>query len=88
MTKTTAILLLTLLLLSLMTGSILAQSDDGQFYVVQANDTLFKISEKYLLDGWRYPEIVAATNEMAADDASFVAIDNPDLIEIGQKLWI
>ncbi|OQY26424.1 MAG: hypothetical protein B6I38_11360 [Anaerolineaceae bacterium 4572_5.1] len=25
---------------------------------------------------------------MAADDASFVAIDNPDLIEIGQKLWI
>jgi len=37
MTKTTAILLLTLLLLSLMTGSILAQSDDGQFYVVRSS---------------------------------------------------
>jgi hypothetical protein len=32
--------------------------------------------------------IVEATNARAAEDVSFVVIDNPDLIEVGQKLWI
>lgn len=41
-----------------------------------------------------YPVIVEATNAKAAEDDSyaacysFAAIENPDLIEVGQKLWI
>jgi nucleoid-associated protein YgaU len=35
-----------------------------------------------------YPVIVDATNAKAKEDSSFTEITNPDLIEIGQKLWI
>ncbi|OQY37114.1 MAG: hypothetical protein B6243_01430 [Anaerolineaceae bacterium 4572_5.2] len=35
-----------------------------------------------------YPAIIEATNAKAAADDSFAVIDNPDVIEVGQKLWI
>jgi LysM repeat protein len=62
--------------------------DDGQVYVVQLNDTLWKLAEKYLGDGDNYPLIVEATAARAASDASFTPIVQPDLLHPGQKVWI
>lgn len=67
----------------------LAQTgSEGQAYVVQNNDTLWKLAQKYLGDGHLYPAIVAATNAQAAGDATFSRINNINIIETGQKLWI
>jgi hypothetical protein len=65
-----------------------AQEAGGQPYVVQKDDWLSKIADKYYGDMFAYPIIVEATNAKAAEDSSFAVIKNPDLIEIGQKLWI
>lgn len=61
---------------------------DGEVYVVQANDTLSKLADQYFGEILAYPLIVEATNNQAALDSSFARIDNPDLIEVGQKLFI
>jgi LysM repeat protein len=67
----------------------LAQTEpDGQEYVVQANDWLSRLAEKFYGDVMAYPTIVEATNAKAAEDNSFAVINNPDVIEVGQKLWI
>ena len=64
------------------------QNTEGEVYIVQADDWLSKIAEKNYGDIFAYPVIVEATNAKAAEDDSFTFIDNPDLIEVGQKLWI
>lgn len=64
------------------------QASTGDVYIVQAEDWLSKIAEKYYGDILAYPAIVAATNAKASSDASFAYIANPDFIEVGQKLWI
>jgi hypothetical protein len=69
------------------TQPILAQ-EAGQVYIVQGDDTLWKIAEKYLGDGDRFGEIVAATNAKRAEDASFARIEDAGLIFSGSKLWI
>lgn len=60
----------------------------GQEYTVQADDWLSKLAEKFYGDPLAYPAIVEATNARAADASDFTAIDDPDLIEVGQKLVI
>jgi len=64
------------------------QDPGGEAYTVQADDWLSKIADKFYGEALAYPAIVAATNAKAAEDSSFTPIDNPDLIEIGQTLWI
>jgi flagellar motor switch/type III secretory pathway protein FliN len=61
---------------------------EGQAYIVQADDWLSKLADKFYGDMFAYPAIVEATNAKATQDDSFIVIDNPDLIEIGQQLWI
>ncbi len=61
---------------------------DGQAYIVQAEDWLSKLALKFYNDMTQYPVIVEATNARAKEDSSFTVITNPDLIEIGQKVWI
>jgi|GEM_PF-5687642 len=75
------------------TGTVIAaappsQASEGDVYIVQAEDWLSKIAEKYYGDILAYPAIIAATNTKANSDASFAYITNPDFIEVGQKLWI
>jgi iron(III) transport system substrate-binding protein len=60
----------------------------GQEYTVQADDWLSKLAEKNYGDVLAWPVIWKATNAKAAEDDSFAAIANPNVIEIGQKLWI
>jgi hypothetical protein len=66
----------------------LPQKVDEEVYIVQAGDWLSKIAEKYYGDVWAYPIIVDITNEKAREDDRFTRIDNVDLVEVGQKLWI
>ncbi len=65
-----------------------APDSDGQEYIVQPGDWLSRIAGKFYGDILAYPSIVKATNAKAAEDDSFDVIDNPDVIEIDQKLWI
>ena len=57
-------------------------------YVVQADDWLSKLADRFYGDMFAYPAIVVATNLTAITDNSFTHITNPDVIEIGQKLCI
>lgn len=65
-----------------------AQAPAGQAYTVQPGDTLGDIADESLGAIERYPEIVEATNAKAAEDDTFSLINDPNLIEVGQKLWI
>ncbi len=60
----------------------------GQAYVVQPGDTLTGLAQEYLGSETRYPEIVAATNVMAKQDPAFKQITDPNLIVVGQQIWI
>jgi hypothetical protein len=80
---------LILSLFILVTPLALAQGEEtGQIYVVQVNDTLWKLAEKYLGNGHFYPTIVEATNNMAAEKPTIALITDPNLIIPRQQLWI
>lgn len=64
------------------------QVPPGEAYTVQAGDWLTKISEKYYGDAQAYRPIIEATNAKAAEDSSFATITDPNLIIVGQKLWV
>lgn len=61
---------------------------DGQPYVVQPGDTLTKLAARFYGNAGRWRDILNGTNSKAATDPSFGAIANPNLIRVGQKLWI
>ncbi|MEM7348327.1 MAG: ABC transporter substrate-binding protein [Chloroflexota bacterium] len=91
MKKTARVVLLVFALMMLATGLVGAappMQDGGQEYVVQADDWLSKLAEKNYGDVLAWPVIWEATNAKAAEDDSFALIENPNLIEVGQKLWI
>ncbi len=60
----------------------------GQAHVVEPGDTLTSLALEYLGSERRYPEIVAATNIMAKQDPAYKQITDPNLIVVGQQLWI
>ncbi|RME98618.1 MAG: extracellular solute-binding protein [Chloroflexi bacterium] len=60
----------------------------GQEYTVQADDWLSKLAEKNYGDVLAWPVIWKATQAKAAEDDSFAVIPDPNIIEVGQKLWI
>ncbi|MCB0196183.1 MAG: YbaY family lipoprotein [Anaerolineae bacterium] len=65
-----------------------AQAPEGQEYTVQPGEWLSQIAEQFLDDTNRYTDIVEATNAKAAEDDSFTPITDPNVLEVGQKLWI
>lgn len=88
MKRVLIVFLILMLTASVVTAAPSSQGPSGEVYVVQANDWLSKIAEKYYGDLFAYSLIVEATNARAAEDGRFAVIKNPDLIEVGQKLWI
>ncbi len=62
--------------------------DEGQDYVVVSDDWLSKLSDKYLGNVLAYPAIVELTNQKAATDETYTQIINPDVIEVGSKIYI
>lgn len=87
-----AVSLITLLALLLTLAPVvaLAQSDVvcDQDVVVQADDWLSKLADKFYGDVLAYQVIADATNAKNATDSSYAKIDNPDVIEPGWKLCI
>ncbi len=77
-----------LVLLAVFYNPVLAQAPAGQAYVVQPGDRLTSLAEQFLGDPQAYHSIVEATNAKAATDDSFTAIGNPNLLQVGQKLWL
>ncbi|GIK40643.1 MAG: hypothetical protein BroJett011_44760 [Chloroflexota bacterium] len=65
-----------------------APTANGQAYTVQAEDWLSKIAEKTYGDPLAYAAIVAATNELAAQVSTFKSITDPNVVEVGQQLWL
>ncbi len=63
-------------------------SGQGQDYIVQVDDWLSKLSEKFYSSTSAYWPIMAASNTAGAIDSSYTTIVNPDAIEIGDKLII
>lgn len=85
-----SLVVLQALVLSLMPTTILAQSEvtcDSEV-VVQANDWLSKLAEKYYGDPLAYQAIADATNAKNAADTSYAKIENVNVIEPGWKLCI
>lgn len=81
--------LVALIAVSLLTQPVArAQGEDGQVYVVESNDTLWKIAQKLLGDGNQFEAIIAATNAKHAQDSSFTLIQDPGQLVAGSKLWI
>jgi hypothetical protein len=62
--------------------------EEGRVYIVQKDDSLWKLAEKYLGDGRRFGEILEATQAKRAEDPSFALIGDPSRIVPGSKLWI
>ena len=60
----------------------------GTVYTVQAADALSKLADKYYGDANAWPAIWLATNAKSEEDSSFRAFDNPNLLVVGQQLWI
>jgi iron(III) transport system substrate-binding protein len=86
-----SIFLLIVLIISLLPATVLAApplQEEGQEYTIQADDWLSKLADKFYGDPLAFPAIVEATNAKAAADNTYAAIDNPNVIEIGQKLFI
>ena len=63
-------------------------AQEEQVYTVGLADSLWSLAEKYLGNGAAYPAIVAATNEKAAEDASFAEIEDAGVIQPGWKILI
>lgn len=70
---------------SMMMGESMAAC--AQDYVVQADDWLSKVAEKFYGQPLAYPLIFEATNAAAAK-GGYEAIANPDVIQVGQVLCI
>lgn len=91
MKKAASILFVAIVLTTLVIGVASAASplaQTGQEYTVQADDWLSKLAEKNYGDVLAWPVIWKATLAKAEQDDSFAVIADPNIIEVGQKLWI
>ncbi len=84
-----SIIMLLALILTLVPTAALAQEVACESdVVVQGDDWLSKIADKFLGDPLAFPAIVEATNAKNASDSSYAKIDDPNVIEVGWKLCI
>ena len=90
MSKKLLNLWLVIMMLAVLVPTTLAAppAQEGQDYIVVADDWLSKLADKYLGNPLAYPAIVEFTNQKHAEDASYAEITNPDLIEVGWKVYI
>ncbi|MBN1220077.1 MAG: hypothetical protein JXM69_14210 [Anaerolineae bacterium] len=85
--KLFSILVLLALLLALLPGTAAALGE-GTAYTVQADDWLSKLAEKEYGDPLAFDVIVFFNNQAAAEDSTYTAITNPNVIEVGQTIYI
>jgi len=86
------IVILTVVFLAMILTSAVALAQDDVVcendVVVQADDWLSKLADKFFGDILAYPAIAEATNAKAQTDDSYATVENVDLIEPGWKLCI
>lgn len=80
--------LITLIILFVLTVGLAQAQEGGQEYTVQAGDTISGLAEDFLGNVNAWPAIQLATNEKAAADGRFNRIDNPDVLQEGQLIWL
>ncbi len=88
---TNTLLLVTTIILSTNLRTVEAQENTVECavdVVVQADDWLSKISDKFFGNVLGFLVIVEATNSIALNDSSYTVINNPNVIEPGWKLCI
>ena len=61
---------------------------DGQTYTVQQGDWLMGLSRQFYGTSDRWVDIYEASNAKAAEDSSFNAIEDPNTLDPGWKIWI
>jgi peptide/nickel transport system substrate-binding protein len=88
LTLVSSLLVITMLAVFVPTTLAAPPAQEGQDYVVVADDWLSKLADKYLGNPFAYPAIVEYTNQKHAEDASYAEITDPDLIEVGWKVYI
>jgi len=91
MSKKLLNLFLVIMMLAVLVPTALAAppaQEEGQDYVVVADDWLSKLADKYLGNSLAYPAIVHYTNRKNAEDPSYAEITDSNLIEVGWKIYI
>lgn len=73
---------------ALLLSQIKAAETPATVYVMQADDRLERLAEKYYNDPLVYPTIIQATNEQATLDNRFSTIETPAQVAVGQRLFI
>ncbi len=63
-------------------------SGNGQDYIVEQGDWLMGLAREIYGDASRAEDIFNATNAKAAEDSSYATISNPNILEVGWKIWI
>lgn len=85
----TLVILSLLLIAGIVAAAPPAQEEgEGQIYIVKPGDGLIQLAKKFFGDGDAYTRIVEATTALAAADSSFRVISDPNIILVGEKLWI
>lgn len=90
-TKFLVIMLVLAMFIPAATGVLAAptyQTACSEDYIVQADDWLSKLAEKFYGDALAYPAIFEATNAAAQTDSAYATIADADLIEVGWQLCI
>ncbi|NJN94450.1 MAG: LysM peptidoglycan-binding domain-containing protein [Anaerolineales bacterium] len=64
------------------------QTGEGQDYLIQANDSLSKLAQRFYGNPTAFNAIIEATNAKAAEDSSYTTISNPSALRVGQKIFI
>ena len=89
--KTISVLMLLVLAMTFLSALAMAappEADNGQIYVVQADDWLGTLADKFYGTPLAYPVIIEATNTKAGQGGKYISIDNPHKINVGQALFI
>jgi peptide/nickel transport system substrate-binding protein len=85
--KLFSLFILMALILAMLPGTA-AAAGEGTAYTVQADDWLSKLAEKEYGDPLAFDAIVFLNNQMAAEDSTYTTITNPNVIEVGQTIYI
>ena len=88
--KAFSVLMLVALVIALLpaVASAAPAAAEGKVYTIQKDDWLSKLADKEYGDGSAFWAIYYFNNLSAVGDSTFVYIENPDLIEVGDSLYL
>jgi peptide/nickel transport system substrate-binding protein len=87
MSKRLCLFVLLALIIAMLPATV-AAAGEGTAYTVQADDWLSKLAEKEYGDPLAFDAIVFFNNQMAAADSTYTAITNPNVIDVGQTIYL